>query len=155
MPLWDHIMASLWYLLQMLRDKRGSKYAVLFNNLNIICKFIRFCHLYTYSCSLCGSDTPLQQHALPKDRRCRGGDLVQVPHTGGKELGRQIFEGITDSAAVLKSLTPFLMFESWQIFKPTSLSLGQVSKKAKVLLALTSVGISNHPSPGPYPNPIP
>lgn len=40
-PPGDHIMLSLWFLLQMLRDKHGSKYAILFSSLNILFKLIR------------------------------------------------------------------------------------------------------------------
>jgi hypothetical protein len=47
MPLGNHLMASLWFLLQMLRDKHGSKYTILFSDLNILHKLIRSCHFHT------------------------------------------------------------------------------------------------------------
>lgn len=37
--------------------------------------------------------------------------LVDTPHTEGRELGRQLFEGFTDTVAVVKSLTPFLVLD--------------------------------------------
>lgn len=94
----------------MLRDKHTSKYAILFSNLNILCKLIRFCHLYTCSCSLCGSDILPQTTALLKDRCCWVGYLVDVPHTaGGDQEDRSLKELLI--VTVLDSLTPFLMFK--------------------------------------------
>lgn len=94
----------------MLRDKHTSKYAILFSNLNILCKLIRFCHLYTYSCSLCGSDIPSQTTALLKDRCCWVGYLVDVPHIGGGDQGGRSLKELL-IVAILESLTPVLMFK--------------------------------------------
>lgn len=86
MPLGDHIMASLWFLLQMLRDKHGSKYAILFSNLNILCELIRSCHIHAYGCSLCGSETPNPTTCSSQRQMLSGRGLVDAPHIKDREL---------------------------------------------------------------------
>lgn len=52
MPLGNHIVPSFWFLLHMLRDKHGSKYAFLFSSLNVLLELVRSCPFLTHAVPL-------------------------------------------------------------------------------------------------------
>lgn len=80
MPPGDHITPSLWFLLQMLRDKHGGKYAVLLSSLNILFELIRPCHFLMHAVPCVGGTLPPPQPVLLKVMLLEGAQGT-VPHT--------------------------------------------------------------------------
>lgn len=95
----------------MLRDKHSRKYAILFTNLNILCKLIRSCHLHTNAAPCVGVVMLSPQQPAPPDGSRAGWRLWELLAQRA-EPERRLCEGIAESVAFAESGSTF---DAWPL----------------------------------------
>lgn len=116
MPLGNHIVPSFWFLLHMLRDKHGSKYAFSFSSLNVLLELVRSCHFLTHTVLCVGvALQPPTAYSAEGGGRLNGTEGA-APHAEREE--KKATRRALVIVSVQQSSTPYLMSDGLKLPSP-------------------------------------